>query len=167
MRNSVLETDRRTDRQNTSARVELRFAAKNNLRWTVRGRALGSPTCSRRTSSIFLFCFFKMTIYKEYLNHTSGLTLGTPGLVSFFLKASLYSSTAVLQFCSLNSKRRVNEYFLTMIIGFFPFSQSVSDCEAKIITGPVFPSLLRICRDYICYSTELNHVRMADGGGLV
>ena len=30
MRNSVLETDGQTDGQRTSARVELRFAAKNN-----------------------------------------------------------------------------------------------------------------------------------------
>ena len=33
MRNSGLTTDRQTDGQSTSARVELRFAAKNDIIW--------------------------------------------------------------------------------------------------------------------------------------
>ena len=76
------------------------------LRWTARGRTWSSPPCSVRTSSILLFASLSkcqhsgqtnsvqegpnaglpcslQSIYKdkEYLNHTLGLTLSTPGLV--------------------------------------------------------------------------------------
>ena len=61
------------------------YLSGKNLRWTTRRRTWVKSTMFKE-NIINLPCWtiIKMPIYKEYLNHTLGLTLSTPGLVNSF-----------------------------------------------------------------------------------
>ena len=106
-----------------------------NLRWTARGRTWSSPPCSVRTSSILLvaslskyrvdkfsagrtICRSHMlkrtmiehcsySICKEYLNHTLGLTLSTPGLVGIYFCITTWSMITTWIYIPISYLRRV------------------------------------------------------------